>query len=298
MKRFLKYVEISTKITSVFAFTYALAFLIFIGRPVKWELTWVFFASMLLLDLASTAINNYCDKSENASLQFSRKTALLIIIILLAIGAGLGLYLVYRTDAVVLLAGALCFACGIFYTAGPIPISRQPLGEVMSGLFYGLFIPFILIYINLPIGTLLTLSFTRISTFLILENEAIIALLLLSVAPACTTANIMLANNICDLERDVAVKRYTLPYYMGKGAVTLFGMLYYAVYLSSIILVVFKILPPLYLLSLITFPFAVKNIRAFSKKQDKATTFVLSIKNYILIMGGNILAIILCRLVG
>jgi 1,4-dihydroxy-2-naphthoate octaprenyltransferase len=121
------------------------------------------------------------------------------------------------------------------------------------------------------------------------------ALLLLSVAPACTTANIMLANNICDLEKDIAVKRHTLPYYLGKKrALWLFVALYYLVYIAAAALVALRILPPLYLLFLLTFPIVQKNIGGFFKKQDKAETFLLAIKNYVIIMGADTLLIFAC----
>lgn len=295
MKNFLKYVEIATKITSVGAFIYALAFLIFLGNRINVELSIVFFAAMFLFDLTATAINNYLDSRENGiPLTLSRPRAFAAIIILLAIATALGLYLAYRTDAVVLLAGGLCFLCGIFYTAGPLPISRQPLGEVLSGAFYGLFIPFLLLYINLPEGMLLSFSMTKSSTSVVVQNAQILTLLLLAIAPMCATANIMLANNICDLERDIAVKRHTLPYYLGKNALTLFNLLYYASYLSIILLVVLSVLPPLYLSSLLTFPFVWRNMRAFGRVQDKAVTFILSVKNYLLVMGGSIVAMGVC----
>ena len=89
-------------------------------------------------------------------LQFERRIALAIIYVLFGLSMALGLYLAYLTDIVVLLLGGLCFLAGVLYTYGPVPISRQPLGEVMSGVFYGLFIPFLLLYINMPEGTFIT----------------------------------------------------------------------------------------------------------------------------------------------
>lgn len=134
IKRFLSYVEITTKITSIFAFFMTLGYLFYIKQSLHWKATLVFFVAMFLLDLATTAINNYIDTKTNTQiLQFSRKIALSIIAFLLAISACLGLYLVYLTDVVILLLGVICFGVGIFYTFGPIPISRLPFGEIFSG---------------------------------------------------------------------------------------------------------------------------------------------------------------------
>jgi len=286
IKRFLSYVEIKTKITSTFAFMLTIAFLLYSGRPIDWLRTLVFFLAMFLFDLTTTAINNYIDTKTNEQvLQFERRTALTIILILFTISTALGLYLAYLTDVVVLLLGGLCFLTGVFYTYGPVPISRMPLGEVMSGLFYGLFIPFLLLYINMPEGTYLTLGLGWESIRLELNVMPLISVLLLAVTPMCTTANIMLANNTCDVEKDVKVRRYTLPYYIGKKALWLFALLYYACYASIVAMVVLRILSPVCLVSLLTIIPVQRNINIFMERQDKASTFITSIKNYIIIMG-------------
>jgi 1,4-dihydroxy-2-naphthoate octaprenyltransferase len=211
--------------------------------------------------------------------------------------SALGLYLAYLTDIVILLIGGICFLCGVFYTYGPVPISRQPLGEVLSGIFYGLLIPFIILYINTPFGTFLELNVNFQTMSLQLQIGPLLSLLLFSLIPFSTTANIMLANNICDLEKDIAVKRHTLPYYIGKKALYLFAGLYYLTYFATIAMVVFKILSPICLLSLVTIVIVQKNINAFFKKQDKATTFVLAIKNFIIIMGANSMMIFISSII-
>ena len=298
IKKFLSYVEIMTKITSLFAFLMTIAFLFYRHQPIDWKLTALFFASMFLFDLTTTAINNYIDtKTNNQILQFQRNIARNIIYVLLFISIVLGLYLAYLTDIVVLLVGGLCFLCGVFYTYGPIPISRQPLGEIVSGLFYGLLIPFLLLYINMPKGTYLTLHFDLQTIGINLNIMPMLQIFLLSIAPVCTTANIMLANNICDLEKDIKVKRYTLPYYLGHKALYLFAGLYYLTYIATIVMVTLHILPMICLLSLLTIVIVQKNINQFFKVQDKSTTFVFAIKNYILIMGVNTILIFLGRFV-
>lgn len=286
VNRFLSYVEIKTKITSTFAFLLTIAFILYKGQDIDWLRTLVFFGSMFVFDLTTTAINNYIDtKTNDQQLQFSRRTALRIIYVLFGISAFLGIYLALITDIVVFLAGGVCFMAGVLYTYGPVPISRQPLGEVLSGIFYGLFIPFLLLYINMPAGTFLTLSAGWEKIGVELMVWPLVSLLLLSVPPVCTTANIMLANNICDLEKDIAVKRYTLPYYLGQKALYLFAAIYYLSYASIIAMVVLDILPPICLVSLLTIVVVQRNIGIFMKRQDKAVTFIISIKNYIAIMG-------------
>ncbi|MFO7611598.1 MAG: UbiA family prenyltransferase [Clostridia bacterium] len=301
LSRFLSYVEIKTKITSAFAFLLSLAYLFYIGQPVDWHRTLVFFASMFLFDLTTTALNNYIDtKTNHQTLQFRRPAALAIFFILLALSIASGLYLFHLTDIVVLLAGGLCFATGILYTFGPLPISRLPLGEVMSGLFYGFFIPFLILYINMPAGTYLTLGLIQPgpAVSLTLNLLPLATVVLLAAAPVFTTANIMLANNICDLEKDIAVKRHTLPYYIGGRALTLFAWTYYAVYVVDIAMVAAGMLHPLVLASLVTLIPVWKNINKFRKTQDKQTTFHVSIINYVVIMGSHTLLIFLSGFIG
>ncbi len=292
IQRFLKYVEIMTKITSTFTFLLTIAFLLYQKQAINWGLTLLFFAGMFMFDLTTTAINNYIDtKNNHQTLQFKRRTALIIIYVLFAISTALGLYLAYLTDIVVLLTGGLCFLCGVFYTYGPVPISRTPLGELLSGFFYGMLIPFIMVYINTPAGTYLTFDLNLQELYLRVNIRPFISLFLLSVIPFATTANIMLANNTCDLEKDIAVRRHTLPYYIGRKALYLFAALYYSTYAAVIIMVVMRVLHPVCLLSLITIIPVQANINTFFKKQEKESTFLCAIKNFIIINGANTLMI-------
>ncbi len=291
--KLLNYTEIKTKITSIFAFLMTIAYIFYLDKPINWKLTLIFFVSMFVFDLTTTAINNYIDtKTNHQTLDFKRSTALIIIYVLFMVSAGFGLYLAYLTDVVVLLLGAVCFICGVFYTFGPVPISRQPMGEVFSGLFYGLLIPFLLLYINMPEGTYLTLKPGLDHISLDMRVIPLVTVILLSIAPICTTANIMLANNICDVDKDISVMRYTLPYYLGnKPSLYLFAVLYYIPYAAVIVMVAAGMLSPICLTALVTLIFVQKNINTFFKLQDKGKTFICSIKNYVIIMASITLVI-------
>lgn len=297
IKNFLHFTEITTKITSVFAFLMVIAYLVYVKQPINWALTGLFFLSMFVFDLTTTAINNYIDtKTNSQQLQFSRRAALAMIYIMFAVSAGAGILLAVKTDVVVLLLGGLCFLCGVCYTYGPVPISRLPLGEVFSGVFYGFFIPLILLYINMPQGHYFSFGLQAGELTVRLKLLPLITLALLSVAPMCTTANIMLANNICDVPEDIKVKRYTLPYYLGRHSLGLFVLIYVAVYAAAVVMVVAGILPYPYLLLFLSGIPVWKNTRAFLKKQEKATTFLYAVKNYIIIMSTAVAALLLCVL--
>ncbi len=236
MKKFLEFTEIRTKITSLLPFFMSLAYLFYRRQPVNVERTILFFCSMFLFDLTTTAINNYIDtKTNGQELPYSRGRAKLIIYLLFGVSSVLGLTLAYRTDLVVLLLGGLCFLCGVFYTWGPVPISRLPLGEIFSGLFYGLFIPFLMLYMNMPSGTFLTLAVDWHSIQFVLNIAPSFSLLLLSAGPIC-------------------------------------------------------------LLALLTIIPVHKNICRFRAEHIKEKTFVLSVQNYIIIVGAQTLTIFLSGL--
>ena len=295
IKKFFKYVEIMTKITSVFAFLMTLAFLFHERQPINIKLTLIFFASMFIFDLTTTAINNYIDSKDYPEmLPLPRRAALIIILVMFTISTALGLYLAYCTDIVVLLVGALCFLCGVCYTYGPLPISRLPFGEVCSGVFQGILTPFLLLYINMPKGTFLTYALSPSEVSLSLKIWPLLTLLLLCMIPTCLTANIMLANNICDIDADVKVNRFTLPYFLGlKHSLTLYAVLYYIAYLTPCIMVVLGMLHPACLLYLLTFPIVQKNIGIFRKEQKKPATFLTAIKNYIVLMSAYSISILI-----
>ncbi len=284
IKKFLKYVEITTKITSVFAYLNTMLFILYQRQPVNVKLMVVFFIAMFIFDLTTTAINNYIDSRDYPEmLPIPRKAAFAAIIIMLTVSTIPCLYLAYNSGIVELLLGAFCFALGIFYTFGPIPISRIPRGEAISGIAHGMFIPFLMLYINNP-GNYLDLGFSWEMITLNIHVMPFISFFLFSLVMTFTTANIMLANNTCDIEKDEAVGRLTLAHYIGrKWAVRLYALLYYGCYASVALMVICGILKPAALIFFLSLPLVIKNIHTFRKEQIKEKTFITSIKNFLII---------------
>jgi 1,4-dihydroxy-2-naphthoate octaprenyltransferase len=94
----------------------------------------------------------------------------------------------------------------------------------------------------------------------------------------------MLANNTCDIEKDTAVGRLTLAYYIGrKWAVRLYALLYYGTYASVALMVICRFLHPVALIFFLSLPLVIKNIHIFRNEQIKEKTFVTSIRNFIII---------------
>lgn len=170
-----------------------------------------------------------------------------------------------------LLRPAYFFLFSQFGSAGPLPIASTPFGEFFIGLSYGFSIFASMVYIN---------AFDVISFDWITTGQIITA----SIPTAITVMAILLANNICDLEEDIEDGRFTLPYHIGTDkALVVFKYFYYAAYIAVILSVIFATFPRLVTLSLLTFPYVLKNIRIFMKEQDKETTFMTTIINSVVI---------------
>lgn len=295
LKAYISYVELPTKIASIIPFIMGVVYSLYKYGSVNITNLIIMFISMITFDMATTAINNYCDyknelkhfkedyKGRNPMFVhgISQKIGLYTIGILLFIAIVLGIILTIRTNLLVLLIGAVCFFVGIFYTFGPIPISRMPLGEVFSGGFMGLLIPFLTIYMNIYNSnyfgiyinkTILTASFDLLEAF---------SISIITIPLVGGIANIMLANNICDLDDDIKVGRFTLPYYIGKTAsIKLFKYIYYIGYITTVLSVIIGILPKTSLLSILSLFIVQKNIKVFEGKQVKSETFIISVKNF------------------
>ena len=291
IKKFFQFTELQTKITSLFTFMLTMIFMVMQDIQILAVPTMVFFLSMLIFDLCTTAINNYIDaKGNGQDLNFSQKTSFNLIVAMFLISAGLGLYLVLISDVIVLVLGMFCFAVGVLYTYGPVPISRQAYGELISGILYGFFIPFILIHVNAP-GTIIGFTRDGLNIQLLIYGGMLIQFIIVFMTPTLLTSSIMLANNTCDIEKDVQVKRFTLPYYLGQEtSVKLMYGIYGLVYASIIMSVIVGGLPLTALLTLIMVPKVLNHVGEFKKDLIKHVSFKFIIKNFILIMGVLVLS--------
>lgn len=300
---FLKFVEIQTKVASVIPFILGSLYALYRYSSFKLSNFIIMFISLICFDMATTAINNYIDfkkavkkqgfgyEDHNAMVKHGirERTALGIIFALITIAVVLGIVLTIKTSPVVLLVGMLSFAIGIFYTFGPIPISRMPLGEAFSGFFMGFIILFLAIFIHVHDRSIASLTYVNNILSLNINILEVLSIFLLSIPTIGGIANIMLANNTCDLEDDIVNQRFTLVYYIGKkNALRLFAFLYYIGYAAIIVSAALKIAPLALLLVLFTLIPVYKNIRTFSANPVKSKTFILAVKNMVIMNVGQI----------
>ncbi len=282
-KVFLEFVEIKSLIASVLPFVLGTLYAVYNYHQVHLGYLILFFIASSLFHMATNANDNYQDflhaprNADNQEFleatnvvgvnQISIRQARAITFGLGGLSLVLGLWLVTRTGLPLLWMGLYSYAVGYFYAGGPKPISSGPFGEFFSGFTMGFMIFWIAVFIN----TYDKVAITGTNTLevLIASGIAIFAI-----------SNIMLANNICDMDEDIALGRHTILYYLGKPVMLqVFAWSYIGGYVCLMVAVWMGVLPKLSLLTLLSVIPVLKNTRLFLKKQVKTETFILAIKN-------------------
>lgn len=301
IKKYFKFVEIQTSALSLFGFALSAVFIYYyLGH---WNLlnAIVFFIAEMIMDNMITGINNVMDyimakdeKSRNDSVivkeNLSIKVVFAYIIVLMTISAIMGVWLCYKTNWLLFFMGGLLFLIVGSYTSGPFPISRMPIGEFVSGIAQGFGVPFLFAYVNDNFKQMATLNFYQLNhnwNFTLSGSLTIIIAFILLCYPSMTlTANVMLANNMSDEKQDKLNDRYTLPVVFGmKKAAIMYKIFAYSQYLAIILMVILKMAPILYLLTLLTFPKVRKNVNAFVENPVKNKTFPTALENYRIVVG-------------
>lgn len=256
IRSFLKLVEIQTKVASMIPFILGTVYSLYRFNKFNALNFLLMFISLLTIDMTTTAVNNYMDykkaiktqgygyEKHNAIVRDNLKETHVIVVIftLLTIAVTFGVLLFLNSSVVVLILGAISFAVGSLYSFGPVPISRTPFGEVFSGLFMGFIITFISIYIHVYDQNIITVAYSSGNINIAVNLVEVLYIFILSIPAISGIANIMLANNICDIEDDIENKRYTLPIYIGKErALKVFNIIYYVAYASILLLVLIKV---------------------------------------------------------
>lgn len=306
---FLEVVEIRTKVASIFPFIMGILFSLVYFHEFHPLNTIIFFVGMILFDLTTTSINNYMDFKKAKSKVYKYEQNVIgrekipetlvrnMIFGMLALTLLIGLYLTWMTGWLLLLMGLVVCFIGVFYTFGPVPLSRMPLGEVFSGVTMGLGIFAITIYLNTVTQKVfyLDIDFATGTFGLVGHLWAVCAIVLASLPLVFTIANIMLANNLRDLETDIENHRYTLVYYIGRtNGIHLFQGLMLASYGAILIGFLFGLYQWPILLVFLTLPKILQNLKEHQASLPHPRSFGYSIKNMILFNSSYALGLILC----
>lgn len=303
---FFELVEGRTKWASVLPFLIGLLFSQIYFQQINWLNSAIFFVAMLLFDMMTAALSNLMDYRQAKDAQYQMHINVIgrrrlnvhwvarLVLVFFLIATLLGLWLVSRTHWLILLIGIVCCGVGIFYTFGPLPLSRLPLGEILAGLVMGLGIPFVTVYVNVVPANFVALALQWPTLSLTGSLPAVIAFGLTCVTPMATIANVILANNMSDLAEDAADQRMTLPMYLGPNwSIWVYRFLAYVGYAASLIAVVLKLLPNWTLLTLLTLPLAIRATNRFVQQPDKQTTFKFSLQGLLLENGGLLVSLLI-----
>jgi len=257
-RQFLNIVEMRTKVISMGTFACASFYAVKVLDSIP-IVPWVIMGfATLFVDMGTTGFNTFFDyyhgtdnltytKEKEKVLVHEQVNPLSVLIVsftLFVLAAVLGLALASITSWYLIPVGGLCMLVGFFYTAGPLPISRTPLGEVFAGGFLGSALFLITLFVlGVPLGGV--------------EVAATVPFLLL-------IGMILSVNNGCDRLGDEANGRKTLSIVLGKrGSMRLVATEGLVAYLVSAVFVFIGIYP-IYFLPLLVF-LAIRFTNQFNK---------------------------------
>lgn len=221
---------------------------------------------VMCLQTAANLINEYADfkrgadELKQAGQSMTLKNKLLsaeeirngAIVSVLA-GCFIGLFLLSQSGIWLLWIGLGGVIVAITYTAGPFPLAYNGLGEVAAGIFMGPLIVIGAYYVMDPS----------------LSAEAGLRLALISFPIMFSTAAILHANNLRDLEADKSVNKRTLAVIFGRRIARVeYQVLWIASYASHLVLVLAAYLPLATLIALLTVPQAMRLVQIFNQETD------------------------------
>ena len=172
-------------------------------------------------------------------------------ILLLILGCLIGLFLSYERGVAVLILGIIGAVCGYFYTGKPLTLKYRGLGAPIVFIIFG------------PLMTL--------GGYYLQMQEFTIQSVLISIPTALLTTAILHANDIRDINDDKKAGIKTLSIFIGyKKAQLVYSSLIILSYVSLIMMIIYKYVPYLSLICLLTVPVAIKNINKLITSENSS----------------------------
>jgi len=172
-------------------------------------------------------------------------------ILLLILGCLIGLFLSYKRGVVILILGIIGAVFGYFYTGKPLTLKYRGLGAPLVFIIFG------------PLMTL--------GGYYLQMQEFTIQALLISIPTALLTTAILHANDIRDINHDKKAGIKTLSIFIGyKKAQLVYSSLIILSYVSLIMMIIYKYVPYLSLICLLTVPAAIKNINKLRSAENSS----------------------------
>jgi 1,4-dihydroxy-2-naphthoate octaprenyltransferase len=236
----LKIVDIRTKIVSVSSLLVGSAWALATApERFSWPLFGLMAAATLLVDMGTTGFNSYfdfvtgVDTRESDQERFKAlvqaeidpRVALHLSFALYAVAVPLGLAIGVRSGWGVVAIGASCMVFAYFYSGGPHPISRTPVGEFFAGGLLGGVLVAIAAYVH--------------------TQRLDAATVLVGLPSSLIIAAILSTNNACDQAGDARAGRHTLAIALGpaRAHLPIFALVA-ATYAAVALLAILRVLPP------------------------------------------------------
>lgn len=230
---------------------------------VRWGVAAAFLVASVLIQSATNMLNEYFDYRRGLDDQtmvgisgtIVRDGVSPLVVrnvgwTFMAVAIALGLYISASSSWWIFAAGLACISVAYFYSAGPIPLSSTPFGELAAGTAMGPgivllatyavagWIPALAVRVSIPVGILI--------------------------------GAINFCNNLRDIEHDRAGGRHTLAILLGRDRARHFLAGVYAfTFALVVVLALVGLLPVWTVLTLLAVPLAVRVIRRFAQYTDQ-----------------------------
>ncbi len=284
LKSFLELIEFKAKTASLFPFLLGCFISIYHFHQFDIKISLILYLAMFLFNCFVDIWDNYMDyinakDTENYKVKtniigrenLNLKTIRTLLIVLFLTSSTMGLYLVFQTGYELLILGLASFLIGLLYSYGKRPISTTPFGELSAGLTMGFLIPLITIFTLNPDAN-------------IFSFENLFTIFMMSFINISFIANLLFANNICDMEEDRKNGRFTLAHLLGfEKSIKLFKTINILGFLSVILSVILGFYPVVMLGLLLVFPKVINNTKRLKDNPVKSKSFKLIVANLAMI---------------
>jgi 1,4-dihydroxy-2-naphthoate octaprenyltransferase len=230
----------------------------------NWFHFWLGFAGIFLVLVAVELFNEYFDAKDGGDRIFSQGTPDIphyffpCGVLALGLAFVVGLYLTLQTGWPVLLFSFLGFLGAYFYVGPPLKWAYRGMGELVIALSY---------------GPLMILGSYYIQTGRIGFVPFVVSLI-------CGLSMFCLAvlNEVPDYYQDMLVGKRNLVVRLGKQkAIVLLKLCLVVLFILLILGVVFKTVPLLAIIAVVTLPWIFKSIRSVSKNYDNPKVFLFAV---------------------
>lgn len=246
------------------------------GKTGEFDLFWfvVSVIGIYLIEIGKNAVNEFVDyksgvdtfvtPDKRTPFSGGKKTivegkltveeTIIIALVTILVSCAIGLAIVIFREPRVFIVGLAGVLIAVFYSLPPFKLSYRGFGEIAVGITFG---PLIVI-----------------GMYLVMTHHVSIDVLLVSLPIGFLITNVLWINQFPDYEADLKGHKYNLLVRIGKQkGVIVYAALYVAAYLSlALIALVTK--NPIWLMTFITIPLAVRSVNVARKYYDEIPKLV------------------------